>query len=467
MPVAQSSTPWRTELRAMLALAAPLALANLLQMLVHAIDVIFVARLGELPLAAASLGLSIFGLTTWTLSAMVGASAALIAAELGRRKHAVREVRRTVRMALWLSVVLGLLGMTVAANGEALLLASGQDPQTAALSGRFMGILMWAMVPMIVTSVLRIFVAALGRPGYATWITLIAIAVNAFGNWVFVYGNLGAPALGLEGSAISSIATSVAMLAAYAIVIGRDRKLRRYRLFGNWWRPEWQRLRDILVIGIPIALTVLAEAGLFSMAALLMGRIGETELAAHTIALNIASLTWQVPFGISQAATIRVGFHFGAGDRDNAGRAGWSALGLSAGFMVVMAGVMLLMPGAIVRLYVDPDAPANAAMVGFALQYIAIAAAFQLFDGAQAVAAGALRGLQDTRIPLVIALLGYWGAGFSTSVWLGLYTPMGGYGVWIGLAFGLVVAAALLTWRWHRREALGLVPLSPPVPARD
>jgi MATE family multidrug resistance protein len=457
MPVPEASNPWRSEMRAMLQLAAPLALANLLQMLVHAIDVIFVARLGEMPLAAASLGVSVFGLTTWSLSALAGASAALIAAEMGRRKHAVREVRRSVRMALWLSVALGIAGMALCANGERLLLASGQEPAVAAMAGDFMAIILWAMIPMIATSVLRIFVAALGKPGYATLITLIAIAVNAFGNWVFVYGNLGAPALGLRGSAISSIATSAAMLVAYVVVIGRDRKLRRYRVFGNWWRPEWRRLKDILAIGTPVALTVLAEAGLFSMAALVMGRIGETELAAHTIALNIASLTFQVPFGIAQAATIRVGFHFGAGDSANAGRAGWSALVLSVGFMALMAGAILLLPITILRLYVDPAAPANAAMVSFALQYLLIAAAFQLFDGAQAVAAGALRGLQDTRMPLVIALFGYWAVGFATSVVLGFYSPLRGTGVWLGLAFGLVVVAAMLTWRWHRRERLGLL----------
>jgi MATE family multidrug resistance protein len=241
-------------------------------------------------------------------------------------------------------------------------------------------------------------------------------------------------------------------------VIGRDRQLRRYRIFGRWWRPEWQRLRQIMVIGTPIALTVLAEAGLFSGAALLMGRIGQVELAAHTLALNLAALTFQIPYGIAQAATIRVGYHYGARDRAAAGRAGWAALVVSVLFMGVMAGVMWLFPRIILSLYVDPDAPQNAALVALAVQYLMVAAAFQLFDGAQAVAAGALRGLQDTRWPLAIALLGYWAVGFVIAIWLGFSTSLDGTGVWIGLALGLVVVAFLLTWRWHRREALGLVP---------
>ena len=450
--------PWRTELGATLRLALPLAATNLLQMLIHAVDVIFIARLGDQPLAASSLGLAIFGLTMWGMTGLTGACAPLIAAELGRRRHSVREVRRTVRMGLWVSVGFGLVGMGIGFAGEAILLATGQDRQIAALSGDFLTILSWAMIPMIMASVFRIFVAALGKPAYATAITLLALGTNVFGNWVLVFGNLGAPALGLEGSALSSVITSLAMLAAYVVVIGRDRQLRRYRIFGRWWRPEWQRLKQIMVIGTPIALTVLAEGGLFSGAALLMGRIGETELAAHTLALNLAALAFQIPFGIAQAATIRVGYHYGAGDRAAAGRAGWSAMGLSMIIMGSTASVMVLAPHFILGLYVDPAAAQNTAMVAFAAQYLMIAAAFQLFDGAQAVAAGALRGLQDTRTPMVIAVFGYWAVGFVTAIWLGFYTPLEGVGVWLGLAVGLVVVAGLLTWRWHWRERLGLLP---------
>ena len=451
-------TPWRTEFGATLRLAVPLAATNLLQMLIHAVDVIFIARLGDEPLAASSLGIAVFGLTMWAMTGLTGACAPLIAAELGRRGPAVREVRRTVRMGLWVSVGFGLLGMGIGFSGEAILLASGQDAQISALSGQFLAILSWAMIPMVLASVFRIFVAALGKPAYATGITLLALGTNIFGNWVLVFGNLGMPALGLEGSAISSLITSLAMIAAYVAVIGQDRLLRRYHIFGRWWRPEWQRLRQIMVIGTPIALTVLAEAGLFSGAALLMGRIGSVELAAHTLALNLAALTFQIPFGIAQAATIRVGYHFGAQDRAAAGRAGWAALLVSVLFMGVMAAGMMAAPRFILSLYVDPAAPQNAAMVAFAVQYLVIAAAFQLFDGAQAVAAGALRGLQDTRMPLLIALFGYWMIGFVVAIWLGFYTPLEGTGVWIGLAVGLVVVAALLSWRWHRRERLGLTP---------
>jgi len=453
-----SAAPFRAELRATLTLAAPLALANLLQMAVHAIDVVFVARLGQEALAAASLAMAVFGLMLFGFSGLTAAVAPLIAAERGRKAHAVREIRRSLRMALWLALACGLSGMAVCMIAENIMLATGQDPAVAARSGDFIELLALAMVPMVASNVLRTFVSAMGQPILATAITAMALVVNAIGNWAFVFGNLGAPALGLEGSALSSVITSFVTLAAYVIMINRNRTLRRYRVFGRWWRPEWQRLREITRIGIPVALTVVAEGGLFSSAAFLMGRIGAAELAGHAVALQVAALFFQVPFGIGQAATIRVGYHFGAGNRAAIGAAGWAAMAACLGFQVIAAGMMLLAPRTILSAYVDIAAPANAAMVALAVQYLAIAAAFQLFDGVQAVAAGALRGLQDARMPMVIALFSYWVPGFGLAFTLGLLTPLGGLGVWTGLAVGLVFAALLLLRRWHRREALNLVP---------
>lgn len=449
--------PWRTEFGATLRLAWPLAAANLLQMLVHAVDVIFVARLGEAELAAASLSIAIFGLVMWGLSGLTGAVAPLIAAELGARRHAVREVRRSVRMALWLAVGAGVVGMGICLNGERLMLATGQEPRIAAMAGDFMRIIVWAMVPMIVANVLRIFVSALNRPIFATMIIASAIAVSVLANWVLVFGNLGAPALGLEGSALASVITSLFILASYVAAISWDRRLRRYRIFGNWWRTEWSRMGDIARIGTPIMFTIIAEAGLFSGAAFLMGRIGPSELAGHTIALQVAALAFQIPFGIGQASTIRVGYHYGAGDRAAIGRAGWVALGIAVAFSIVTASIMLFAPHTVLSIYVDVDAAKNAAMVGFAVQYLLWAAIFQLVDATQAVAAGNLRGLQDTQMPMVIAVLSYWAGGFTVAVWLGFGTSLQGTGVWIGLAVGLLVAATLLTWRWARRERFALV----------
>ena len=185
-----------------------------------------------------------------------------------------------------------------------------------------------------------------------------------------------------------------------------------------------------------------------------MGRIGQAELAGHTIALQIAAIAFQIPFGIAQAGTIRVGYAFGAADRAGIARAGNAAIALGIGVMTLTAGAMWFVPRALISLYVDVDAPENAVLVAFALHYMVVAAAFQLADGAQAVAAGALRGLQDTRVPMAIAVFGYWLPGFGTAIALGFYTPLRGLGVWIGLAVGLLVVALLLLHRWSRRDRL-------------
>ncbi|MEH3037081.1 MAG: MATE family efflux transporter [Sphingomonas adhaesiva] len=449
------------ELRGLLRLAGPLIGANLLQMGVYAVDVIFVARLGARELAAATLGVYLYSVMMWALIGLVGAAAPVIAAELGRRRHAVREVRRSFRMALWLSVAASIPFVLVLAHGERVLLMAGQDPAVAARTGAFLSILLLAMIPAVAASVMRVTAAALGRPGWATAVTAMALGVNILGNWLLVFGHGGFPALGLEGSAVASVVTTVAMLGAYGLILLLDPRLRRYRLFGKWWRPEWARLRQIVVLGVPIALTLTFEGALFSSAGFLMGLIGVIEVAAHAIALQIAAVTFQVPFGLAQAATIRVGMAYGARDGAWVARAGWTAVAVCVAFMSLAALALWIAPRLFVSAYVDADAAENARLVTLAVQYLAIAAMFQLFDGVQVVAAGALRGLQDTRVPMVIAGAGYWIVGFGVAVLLGFHFRMEGLGIWIGLAAGLLVVSVLLLWRWSRRERLGLVPHTP------
>ncbi len=455
-PPPRGGDGWRAELRATLRLSWPLAAANLLQMLTYAIDVIFIARLGDDQLAASALAVALFGLVLWALSGLTGAVAPVAAAELGERAPALRAVRRSVRMALWLALFSGTAGIAVCLLLGPLMRVTGQQPHIIAMAIEYNTLLVVSLVPMLFCNVLRSFVSTLGRPIFATAITAGGIFVNALANYAFIFGNLGAPELGLKGAAVATIFTTLTTLAAYVVAIRLDKKLHRYHVFGRWWSPDWARLMHIVRVGTPIALTITAEAGIFGAAAFLMGNIGASQLAAHTVALQIAALAFQVPFGVGQAATIRVGYFYGARDPEGVKRAGWTAIVVGTGFMALTALAMVIIPKPLIAIYVDPWDPKNAVLVGFALQYIVIAAAFQLVDGMQAVAAGALRGLQDTRIPMWIAAFAYWVPGIGTSLVLGFMTPLEGVGVWIGLATGLTVAAVLLGWRWHRRERLGL-----------
>jgi len=448
----------RQELRALLALAGPLVGANLLQMAVAAVDVIFVARLGTVDLAAATLGVFMFNLLMFALIGLTSAAAPLIAAELGRRAHAVREVRRSFRMAMWVAAAAAVPVILILAHGETLLLFAGQDAEVARRAGGFLDILLFAIVPGVAAGVMRTAAAALGRPGWAFIVTALALGVAILGNWCLVFGNAGFPALGLKGSALASVISLSVMMIAYVLILFLDPRLRRYRLFGRWWNTEWPRFFQIVRLGVPIMLTWIFEGALFGGAAILMGLIGVAEVAAHAIALNIAAIAFQIPFGVAQAATIRVGMAYGAIDHAWIARAGKVALWVGIGSMVLTASAIWIAPRLFVSAYVDVDAPKNATVVALAVQYLAIAAMFQLVDGAQAVAAGVLRGLQDTRVPMIIAGLGYWVAGFGTSILLGFGLGMQGVGIWAGLAVGLAVVSVLLGWRWARREDLGLLP---------
>ena len=372
----------------------------------------FVAR----PASASALAIALFGLVMWALSGLTGAVAPVAAAELGERAPALRPVRRSVRMALWLALASGVGGIGLCLLLGPLMRATGQEAEITAMALEYNTVLVLSLVPMLFNNVLRNFVSTLDRPILATAITAGGIFVNALANYTFIFGNFGAPELGLQGAAVATIITTFTTLLAYIVAIRLDPRLHRYHIFGRWWSPDWARFRHIAAIGTPIALTITAEAGIFGAAAFLMGNIGAAQLAAHTIALQIAALAFQVPFGVGQATTIRVGYFYGARDSAGMARAGWAGIAIALVFMSCTASAMVLIPMPLLAIYIDPWDVANAGLVAFATRYLLVAAAFQLVDGVQAVAAGALRGLQDTRVPMWIAVFSYWVPGFGLSL---------------------------------------------------
>lgn len=450
---------WMSELRSMLALAWPLILTNLAQNALMTSDVILMGWLGSDALAAGALGTNLyFALLIFGIG-LVSATAPVIAEELGRQRHSVREVRRTVRQGFWAALTVAIPIWVISWNGEVILLATGQEPVLAKVAAEYMRALQWSLLPFLLYLVLRSFLSALERPGWALVIGLLALPINLAAAYCLMFGKFGLPELGLVGAGYGTVVSSTFMFVALAVVISLDRQLRRYHLFGRFWRPDWPRYRSLWRIGVPIGLTMAFEVTIFNAAALLMGRIGANELAAHAIALQIASLCFMVPFGISQAATVRVGRAYGAQDEDGVTRAGWTAFALGVGFMVFTALLMLIAPHLLISAFLDMTDPKNLPVIGYAVSFLILAALFQIADGAQAVGAGMLRGLQDTRIPMVYAALGYWVVGLPLGVWLAFGTELRGVGIWIGLATGLAVVAGLMLWRWLRRDLLGLVVL--------
>ncbi|MET0746495.1 MAG: MATE family efflux transporter [Microvirga sp.] len=459
---------WTAELLATLALSWPLVLTNLAQHGLMASDVILIGRIGPEALAAAALGTNIYFAFLIFGIGLVGAVSPLIAEELGRRRHSVREVRRTVRQGFWASVTVTVPIWIVLWNGEALLRLMGQDPGLSRDAGAYIRTLQWSVLPFLFYLVLRSFLAALERPGWALVVSLAGIPVNVGAAFVLIFGHFGVPAFGLVGAGYATFASTIFMCLCLVAIISRERRLRRYHLFGRFWRPDWPRFRALWRIGLPIGLTLAFEVTVFNVTALLMGRLGVYELAAHNVTLQIAALCFMVPLGIGQAVTVRVGRAFGAGDPEGVTRAGWIAYALGVGFMALTALMMLVVPGALVGVFLDLNDPRNAPVISLAMTFLVLAAIFQLADGAQAVGAGVLRGLQDTRVPMIIAAVGYWGIGLPLGIALAFGTSLRGIGIWIGLATGLAVVAALMSLRWIQRDRLGLVTGTPqPIAARE
>ena len=450
------SLPARTEIRATLSLAWPLILANLTMALIQATDVLLMGRLGARPLAASALGLNLNFAFSLICLGLVTASSPMIATALGRRSSSVREVRRTFRQSLWLVFSVTPPIWLILWNAEPLIASLGQDPGLARDAEVFLHGYMWSMLPFLLFQAMRNFVAALERPGWVLAISLAGIILNALLGWALIFGHFGLPVLGLFGGGLASSIVWSLLVVALGVVIMTDRQFRRFHLFGRWWRPDWPRYRRLWLLGLPIGLAMGFEGGVFSAAAYLMGLISADAVAAHAVALQIAALSFMVPWGMAQAGTVRVGLALGRGDRAGIARAGWSAWAMGTGFMACMAVVIWLLPRSLMTLFLD-DNVANANVIALGVSFLAVAAIFQVVDGAQVVGAGILRGLHDTRVPMIFTFVGYWGIGLGVGLWLAFRAGWGGVGIWTGLALGLAIVAVLMLGRWSRRERLGLL----------
>ena len=451
----QTDRPWRGELGATLALAWPLILSNLTMALIQATDVVLMGWLGPLPLAASALGLNLTFVFLLLGIGVVTASSPMMATALGRRASAVRDVRRSFRQACWVAVVISLATWVVLWNAEPIIRALGQDPALARGAATFLKGYMWSILPFLLFQAMRNFLSALERP---TWIFIVSaagIVLNALVSWALIFGKFGLPALGLFGGGLGSSIVWTCLTLTLAAVIASDRTMRRFHLFGRWWRADWPRFRHIWRLGLPIGLTMAFEGAVFGAAAYLMGLIDAESIAAHAIALQIAALSFMVPLGLGQAATVRVGRAYGRGDKAGIARAGWTAWGLGVGFMAAMALVMWIIPRELITLFLTDNA-ANERVIGLGVSFLAVAAAFQIVDGAQVVGAGMLRGLHDTQRPMLFALFGYWVVGLGVGVWLAFFQGWEGVGIWTGLATGLGVVAALMIARWMLRDRLDL-----------
>lgn len=433
----------RGQMRAVATLGLPLIGSQVAQYAITLTDTVMIGWYGVTELAA----LTIAG-PMWFILFILGSGFALavmpMVASAAAQEDEV-QVRRITRMGLWLSLGYGALVTPLLLFAEPILLAIGQAPDVAELAGQYLVIAGFGLVPALLTMVLRSYLAALEHTAIVFWITVVAAIANGFVNYALIFGNWGAPELGVAGAAIASLTVhmiTTIFLAGYAIL-----RTPQYALFVRFWRPDWGAIRQVSRLGVPIGLTNLAEVGLFSASSVMLGWIGVIELAAHGIALSIASATFMVHIALSQAATVRAGQAYGRRDPAALRSAAMAAFVLSGLMVVLTIAVFLGIPEVLAGLFVDPSDPELPFIMPIAVTLLAFAALFQVADAAQVMMLGVLRGMQDTRRPMIIAVISYWLVGAPVAYVLGFPLGLGPEGVWLGLATGLAVAALLLGWR--------------------
>ena len=454
---------WRGEMIDTFRLAIPIALTQLGQVAMMTSDLALVGRLGDHAVAAAALAQVVLFVGFVLGMGLVSAVAPLAAQAFGAREP--RMVRRALRVGLWASVMLGVPLTAMQLQGERILLWLGQDPATSALAGDYLIGLTWNMVPGWWFIALRSFMGAVNRPEPALWITMAAIPINTLLAYALIFGEFGLPRLEMLGAGVATTTVSLGMVIACLWVCYTQRPFRKYRVLGRFWRADWALLLKLLVVGAPISGSFLLEYGLFAAAALLVGKIGTTQLAAHQIALQIAAIVFMVPFGISMAATVRVGHAVGRNDAAGTRRAGYAAIALGAAFMVAMVVLITASRHVLPLVFVRGGSQSSDETIAVAAGLLLIGATFFVMDGLQTVAAGALRGLNDTRIPMAIAAFSFWLIGFVACYVLAFPLHLGVDGVWIGFTISLAVYAVLLLWRFEALTRRGFMPAMVPSPS--
>ena len=434
--------PHRRDLGEMLRLAVPAVVVQVGLTLMGVVDTIMVGHLDHVALAAAAVAnVYIFGSIVWGMGLMMVLDPIVSqAVGAGDRVGIARGVQRGIVLAVALTIPLTLINVP----GEWVLSFLRQSPEIVPLAARFTRATLPGVLPFLLFLVFRQTLQAMERMAPIVWTIIIANAVNLFLNWVFIYGKFGVPAMGAVGSGLATGISRFVLAGGLLVLAWPELK----PALIPWRRDAFELapLGRMLAVGAPIAVTMALEYGAFATVGLMMGTLGTTEMAAHQVALNLASLTFMVPLGLGGAGAVLVGQAIGRGDPAGMRRAAGAALALGVGFMTATMVAFVVAPAAFARIY-----SSEAVVVALAATLIPLAGLFQVFDGTQAVAVGILRGAGDTRWPMVINVLGFWLVGLPISVWLGFYAGYGPLGLWWGFVGGLAAVAVLLIWRVRSR----------------
>ncbi|WP_416915872.1 MAG: MATE family efflux transporter [Roseicyclus sp.] len=444
-------TTLSAHIRATLTLGLPLIGGMLAQIAITLTDTVMMGWYGVPELAAVALGGSYFHVVLILGMGFGLAVMPMVAAAAANDDR--RQVRRITRMGLWIALIFSALVLPLFWFSGAILLALGQSEIIAGMTQSYLRIAGFGIAPAVVMTVLRSHLSALDHARVVLWATLAGAGLNAGLNWILIFGNLGAPELGIAGAAYASVGTQALIALILALHAGLHRDLRQDTLFARFWRPDWEAFAQVFRLGWPIALTLLSESGLFMATMVMMGWLGPNPLAAHGIALQICSATFMVHIGLSQAATVRAGRAWGRGDQAGLRLAAFAALILSGGMVGLTILAFVLIPEPLIGLFLDPADPLRPEIIAMGVSLLLVAALFQLADAGQVMALGLLRGAQDTRVPMIYALVSYWGLGLPAAWVIGFPLGYGGPGIWAGLVVGLAFAGGLMMARFWRGPA--------------
>jgi MATE family multidrug resistance protein len=435
----------QNELRALLALAIPVILSELGWVAMGIVDTIMVGRLG--PEAIGAVGISsaaYYAPVLFGIGIVLGLDT-VVSQAWGRRDFAV--CHQWLAQGVYLVVCYTPFAMLGIAVVPLLFHRFGINPAVSGPAGAYLRILNLGTLPLLIYAAFRRYLQGVGRVRPVTFTLVSANLINWAGNWALIYGHLGLPAMGLKGSAVSTCLARIYMAAVLIFFAWQHERRRGHPLFAHWPMPHWKQLRALVALGAPAAGQIVLEVGAFGVATLMAGRLTADALAAHQIVLNCASTTFMVPLGMSAAAAVAVGHAIGAGDLARARRAGWLALACGTGFMALAACAFLLLPRPLLHIYTQDET-----VVSLGTRLLMLAAAFQIFDGIQTVATGALRGAGETRQPMFVNLGGYWFFGLPLGYALCFHAQRGVFGIWIGLTISLIVIALYLLWQWARKS---------------
>jgi multidrug resistance protein, MATE family len=446
--IMSAASPIRTELQSSLHLAIPLICAQVAQATTGFVDTVAMGWLGQDALASGGLAATTFSTLLVTATGVVMAVSPLIAEAHGGGNST--KIRQIAQQGLWLSLLLALPIMVLLAHTDVLMARLGQRADTVALAKRYLDVMLWGFLPALLFAMIKGVVSSLSQTRPIMVIVLVGTAFNAIGNYLLGLGNLGFPKMGLGGIALASTLSYWGMLLCLVLYVLNHKSLKNYRLFYEWYRVRLKLLRELIWLGVPIGISFALEIGLYAVTAYLMGILGTEALAAYQIVIQTIVILFMIPVGIGYATTIRVGQWHGQKNLQGVKQAAVISIGLSATFMALTAVLLIGFPQSLIALYLNLNNPGNVSVISLATAMFTISAFSQLFDGIQTTAAGALRGLQDTRIPMLLSLLAFWVIGLSSGYVLGFVFNFGAIGLWIGQSLGVGVAALVFVWRLHQ-----------------